>query len=758
MLPGSFSGSIIQSHKTRVTVDGVERPVVSVSLDGEMRSDLPSQISRSSGTLSRGGSVVWGASDVLDNLHSTPFRDYGVWRPSKGQRIVVYVGDGISWWPRFSGLVDETTGEAGGGFQSSIIADLDRLSAEFICEAHLTRMPPLSGSTTWRNAGLAPMFFVDAAMRAGGYYVTPPTISTSVLHVPLQGSLLPAIGTRGELLPGAGAHTGSGAFQENWSAPWGLSSGNFKASYSPRLAFPPSTPLMISMMFTSAHAGSADVIVHYGGSSNYVRLVIGATGNAVVQTVRGSTTTEICRIANAVGLGANRAELVIRGGSADLRLNTGQRATGTVSGLLEQPMSRIDLSAAPAARIAGVQVSNPETWEDFQNLNFTNTARIRTHDGNTTTWGVTNASPRFEAAPASSVLEGLADATLSGMWFDELGVLNFAPANGIRSQASAQTITTADDVLALAWSDRLLAVASRVTVGYLHPALKNGSLRSIEVARGSKQTLSSGDYLEDVYTPDGDTDWLGVDTNPRRLPDFGWEEYNGSSGSFVGVTYYDGENASVGSPPGSTSISVSKTGLSEYTVIHEAATYPAGVTAETATYPVFDGSGLWPRNRDRELPVLRAWALVRWVDRETTRQVGSVGPVLRIDLGGQATPATAERVRDYLHAVVSSPYPQITDLEVVPDPRRQMGDVITIQSENYLGVTLRCLITSISESMDGHYSQSLGLDVLNVTTGSLTWAEWESSYPGTLTFAQWEALRGQTDTYNDFNTDPLKGA
>lgn len=755
MLGGDLKSGSVRAYKTRVTVDGVDRPVVSVDLDGSMRHDLPAQISRSSGASDRGGSIKWAAPNVVTDKPVTAFRDYGNWRPRKGQKVVVYQGDGVTEWRRFTGVIDETTGSIGSGMTSTIVVDVDRLTEEFSCEAHLSSMPPLTDGGAWRNAGLSPMYFVDAAMRAGGYYVTPPTISTSVLHVPLQGSLLPAVGTRGELLPGAAAHTGSGAYQENWSAPWGLAAGNFKASYTPRLAFPQSTPLMVSMMLTGAHAGTGHVIVHYGGTNNYVRLLVGSTGTAIVQTLRGSVTTEVCRIAGVVSAGATRVELVVRDGMATLRTNASQQVTGSITNLLDNPMSRVDLLAEPAARIAGVQVSNPEPWQDFQNLNFVNTARIRTHDGNTLTWGVTNAAPRFEAEAASAVIESLADQTLSGLWFDELGVLNFGPSNGIRSQAPMQTITTADDVLALAWSDRLLAVASRITVGYLHPALKSGSARSIEVARGSNQALRSKEQIEDVYTPAADEEWIGVDDTLTVLGANMWGGYNAGVGSIAGVIY-TAEGETTSSAGLSTSISMQKTGLSEYTVKHEAGTFPADVVAETVTSPT--SVDLWPRNRDKPLPVIRSYAALQWVEREVTRTANQVGPVLRIDLGGQATPATAERVRDYLHSVVSSPYPQITDLEVVPDPRRQIGDVITIQSENYMGVTLRCMVTSISESMDGHYSQSLGLDVLNVTTGSLTWAEWESSYPGTLTFEQWLSLRGQTDTYNDFNTDPLKGA
>lgn len=754
MLPGILEAGDVRSFTTRVLVEGVSRPVQSVSLDGEMRPDLPAQISRASGSLARGGSISWASEEDVTDTPVTPFRESESWRPRKGQRVVVMQGDGVSEWVRFTGLIDETTGTIGSGMSSTVVVDIDRLSESFECEAHLAVMPPLAGSTSWRNAGLSPMYFVDAAMRAGKYYTTPPTISTSVLHVPFQSSMLPALGTQGEILSGS-AHTGNSAFQENWPASWGMSAGNFKASYSPRLAYGPTIPVQISLMVTPAHADTGDVIVHYGGVNNYLRLVVGATGNAVLQRLRGSTTVEVCRITGIIAAGATRVEVVVRGGNATMRTNTGQSATGIVSGLLDQPMSRIDISGAPGARIAGVQVSNPEAWEDFINLNHVSTARIRTHEGNTTTWGVTNSSPRFEQAEAQTVLTNLADATLSGMWVDELGVLNFAPSNGIRSNASVQTITTADDVLAMAWSDRLLATASRVTIGYLHPALKNGSLRSIEVARGSNQGMRSLEKLEDIYTPGADEEWIGVDETLTVLGTGIWGVYNDGIGTLGGVTYTaQGETTS--SAGLTVSISMTKTGLSEYTIKHEAGTFPADVLAEAVTSPV--SADLWPRNRDKALPVIRAYAYLKWVAREVTRQTTMLGPVLRVDLGGQAGVTTAERVRDYLHGIVSNPYPQITSLEVVPDPRRQIGDVITLQSENFLGVTLRCLITSISESMAEEHTQSLGAEVLAVTTGSLTWGEWENAFPGTLSYEQWEALRGPADTYDDFNTNPLKGA
>lgn len=753
MLSGDFTAGDVTVFASRVMVNGVARPAVKVELTGGWRSDLPSQISSAGSNMVRDGTVQWATEQDVSQRPVTAFRAWGVWRPQKGDRIVVYAGDGTSEWPRFTGVVDETTGSVGSGMSSTIIADVDPLSESFQSEPLLARMYPRSGSTAWRNAGLTPMYFVDAAMRAGGYYTTTPTAGQAALHVPLQGSMLPAVGTSADLLSGDG-HT-TGGYQDNWGAPWGLSAGNFVAEYAPAFSRKPSESVALQMMFTASHAATAYVTVHYG-SANYFRLIINSSGNAVFQRMRGTDLVEVCRINNVVG-DATRVEVLVKDGAATLRANNGKQASGTVSDLQSNNMSKIGITAPPDARIAGVQVSHPEPWQEWQYLNFRPTARIRTHTGNATTWGTINASPRYARRTALSMLEELADQTLSAMWIDEEGVLQFAPSNGVRNTASVQTITTADDVLALSWSDRLLAVAKRVTVEYLHPAFNSGTSRSVFLAQGSRTTLRQGDVVEDVYSPGSDQDWYGVDASPYRLPGDGWSPYNDGIGSFVGLTYYEGEDVVTGSIPYSSNISMSRTGLSEWTVTHEAVSYGAGVTAETLTHP--DASALWKRNRGESLPILRGWAKIRWDPRETTTSVASPGPVLRHDLGAMSTSDNAQNVRDYLHALILEALPQITGLEVTPDPRRQIGDTITLSSQGFLGVTIRGKVTGIQESLsaDG-YTQSFDMEPAHVTTGALTWAEWEQAFPGTLTYTQWEALRAPTETYTDFENDPLKGA
>ena len=159
------------------------------------------------------------------------------------------------------------------------------------------------------------------------------------------------------------------------------------------------------------------------------------------------------------------------------------------------------------------------------------------------------------------------------------------------------------------------------------------------------------------------------------------------------------------------------------------------------------------------MPLIQGWGRITWVERETTRKTNQPGPALRIDVGPHARETIASRIRDYLKGIVENALPQVSGLDVIPDPRRQIGDAIVLESENFLGVTITGVITAVNEAADSSgYTQSLSIEPRSVTVGALTWAEWEAAFPGTLTYSQWQSLRGGTDTYESFETDPLKGA
>lgn len=750
MLGGSLSVGEVAAFTSRVTVNGVTRPHESVSLSAEMRSDLPSDLSSSGGGIGRTGDITWRIEPEVGSRHVSPFNDFGYWRPRRGDHVIVYLGDGASEWVRFTGLIDETTGAPGEAMKSSVVGNVDPLTTPFSHEALMSVMPPLQEGGPWRSVGLTPFYFMDAALRTCGYCATPPNEGNSLLSVPFQGSMLPEAGTNGQY------HSGSSHLPTLWPAPWGLAVADVSARYLPR-AFPsPSEAVQLTVMMSPAHSQTGYVDLRYG--SNVLRLLLGSARTAVVQTIVGGTPVEVCRLTTSQNSDSTIFTLLKKGSAVTLRNDGGASVSGTASSLGSAAMTYIDFTAAAGSRMAGLQVTTPEVWQEFASLSFKPTARYELSGATAELlWGIVNATPRIEEADAQATIDALADAMLAGMWMDENGVIVVKPSDLLRGATASQTITTKDDVLSFAWSDKLLATASRVTVDYKFPSRKSALRQSIEVARGSRQTFEEGGQYEDIYAPSDEVDWIGVDETFTILSANHWDLYNAGVGSMAGVTYTNESNPVANSSGYNTDITLTKTGLSEYTVTHAPGNLPAGVVAESVTHPT--GDGLWTRLRDKDLPVLRAYAMLTWLDRSTTQQVPeNVGPAITVNAGAWVSQAIATNLRQYLVSVLNSPQYQITSLDVFPDPRRQLGDVIIIESEQYLGVTIRGLVTGISEGHDGEYSQTLTVSVIGVTVQATTWEAWERAYPSTLTYAQWRILRDIADTYEDFNDEPLKGA
>lgn len=180
----------------------------------------------------------------------------------------------------------------------------------------------------------------------------------------------------------------------------------------------------------------------------------------------------------------------------------------------------------------------------------------------------------------------------------------------------------------------------------------------------------------------------------------------------------------------------------------------------------FSGTSvLWREWYGQNLPILRAKAAFTVVDVDYPAvTTGGVGPALEHDCGLWATSHLAgsettvvKRIRDFLAEQVQAPHPVITGMSILPDPRLQLGDVITVDSD-LLGVSLRCLIVGkhSSGSRDGH-DLTLDVRVLDVTVTATTWQAFEDALPDGMDYTAFEALWGPSATYTDFNNDPLRG-
>lgn len=740
MQAGNLVSSDVQAFTSRVLVAGVQREVVSWSVNRELSGDLPAQVVAASGITQATGSIVFAGEDV-ETTARNPWNKSTGWLPAEGDRVEIFAGDGVTEWKQFHGLIDRTTGSIGEGFQSTIIDEYDKLSAPFSHDALLRVMPPITDGAARRGVGLTTTYYADLALRSAGFYATPPSEFDSAVSVPAQGSMWPAHGsiiTSGSYTAGEASHLSS------WPVSWGHAAGNFNTVYSPRVSYPSTRPIQMTLMVAPESNGLIYLDLNFG-LSNTVQLAV-STSRIAILRVNG---IEACRVT----LGAGTiVTALLKDGTVTLRTNTGGTASG--SGVIGgSSLTTMVARGAPEARVAGINVSYPNASREFASLSWVPTAIPDYRSGSVQLWGLMDAGPAIEDTTCGDVLERISKATLSPMWIDETGMFRFAGSPWLRARLPVKTVTTLDDVTGLDWESGLLSSSSRVTVEGDIPAINLGLWRNRVAWRGSGGSLQSGDIDEQFIGPADDEDWVMLDSSLTILGTSNWDAYNDNWNSVAGVFYTS--NGEVVSEAGlSVAVTLEKLGLRKYKLTHQAGTFPTGVTAELSTSPT--SALLYPRNRDKSLPRLNARAIVSWADTKVTPAgVGGTGPELVHDaefwVNRSNEPEILERIANYIQSQTTKPLPTITGLSIVPDPRLQLGDRITIASPDLMGISMNALIVGVDSSFGGSYEQSLTVRVTGVTSMFTTYAEFNDS-GGTLTYAQWQALGPLPETYAEFNS------
>lgn len=746
MQAGNLVSSDAMAYTSRVLVAGIQREVVSWSVNRELSGDLPAQVVAASGITQATGTIVFAGEDVEATARN-PWNKSTGWLPAEGDRVEIFAGDGATEWKQFHGLIDKTAGDIGGGFQSTVIDDYDKLSAPFAHDALLRIMPPLSDGDARRGVGLSTAYYINAAMRDAGLHATPAGEYDSALHVPFQGSAWPLHGTLRE----AGNYTGGdGSHHSTWAAPWGYSAGNFNLTYGPRTSYPATTPVQMTVMVAPDHSGVFQMDVEHGTMIH--RLTI--TSNRVAQfssNAGGGSLT----YRGLLALGSSTiVTLLLSGGTWRFRNSLGATSSGAISTSVVLGMSSIRVFGDENARVAGVQVSHPNTSSrEFASLSWVPNAIPDYRSGALLLLGLMDAGPAIEDTTCGEVLERISKATLTPMWFDETGVFRVAGSPWLRAKLPVKTVTTLDDATSLDWESGLLSSRSRVTVEGDIPAINISTFRTRVAYRGESGSLSSGDTDEQFIGPAENEDWIMLDESLTVLGPSSWATYNANLDSVAGV-HYEQDGNPIAATGKTVTVSLEKLGLRQYKITHAAGTFPAGVTAQLATHPT--STDLYPRNRDKGLPRLNARAIVTWAKKKVTPSgVGGVGPELTHEaemwVNRSNEPEILERIANFIQSQTTKPLPTITGLSIVPDPRLQLGDRITISSPDFMGVTMDALIVGVDSSFGGSYEQSLTVRVTGATSTFTTYAEFNAS-GGALTYAQWQALGPTPEAYAEFNT------
>lgn len=572
-----------------------------------------------------------------------------------------------------------------------------------------------------------------------------------MLFVPCQGGIWPYAGTvrdAGALVPSAEIR-----HAENRTAPWGFAVCNFTATYLPRYSQPSSTPVQLTIMVAPDHSGLSVLRVDYdaaGGPERFVQIVITSTRSAVVQVNDSGVLREVCRLTPSQMSGATVVSVVFKSSGTSMRNDTGATASGgaaVMSGATKSIFTYGDANA----RVAGLQVNHPtETYMEHRPSRFVPSAVIGTdYVGHLGTLG---ASKAVGDTTAAELINEISEATLSAMWIDEAGVLRWESSVALRLQYSMQTVTTLDDITSLGWEDSLLGSRSKVTVRWKDVSLSTGRYQNVLVYEGAAQTLGSNERLEEIITPPDNEAWVMVDDDATRLGAYNWPPYNTKKGSFVGVDYVlDGNSVPPTGHP-FVAIELTKIGPDAWKIIHNVeGSFSVGVEATTSTSAT--NTDLYSHNRNKGLPRVSAGAKAMWTEQEVTPTgTSGVGPELVHEGGFWVQGEIASRLATYLQAETSSPRPVITDLGVVYDPRRQLGDKITISSPNLMGVTLQALVTGISNGAgSGGFEQSLTVVITDAVSTFQTYEQFNTA-GGDMTYAQWQALGTVPQNYAEFNT------
>lgn len=739
-------------------MNGVLRAIESVSWSTEMAGDMPDQVIASGGLGGASGTVNWAPQTAVQSRPVSPWAKVANWPPSPGDLVQVRVSDGVTWWNRFTGVIDKTTGDAN-SYQSSVIDFRDRITGTFTHQALLRHMVPNIEDGTYRSAGLNFWYPLTAALRSAGFCNVPQVEAPSALSVPMQGSAWPEAGN-----PWTVAGLTSGTGPSFFSTEFGYAAGAFTATYGPRLAESSSTPVQITMVIPGTHAG-VTVLDTYYGTGAAIRFRVNTSGgvNAFYSPTSAGSWTSIATVGGGGPGVTTVVQLLIKNGAWTLRTSNGAQATGTQA-MAAGNMSQVTLTADAAARVAGVQVSHPESSvREFASLGFVPNMRFQA-SGLASTMDM---MPAIRGRSISDLVGEITSATLTAAWWDESGTLILRPSDSLRGTAPSWTYNTNMDVTSIGWEDSLQAVRSAVNVKWQKPAISKGRQFRLEMWRGAEESVVNGDDpVKQFVTPESGIEWFGVDRTVNKLDDSSWGAFNSRRGSYAGLRYeyIDGTDAGKEAPTTSASVSVTTENMYSDSLIITTTVNGIVPNVEGISATSTVATALRAPLRGKALPVIRGMGRGEWVDATYTATGASnaSAPVLEHDLGywGQeyftAPDSVAKRIGDYLAGMVKTPQPTITDLGVMYDPRRQVGDVYTLRSE-WIGIELRCLVTAINEDHGGGSHQSLTVRVIlatnirGVSYDELA-ASWSpSNYNGLQ--AAWSALN-----YSALAADPLEGA
>lgn len=743
-----------------VIVDGNPQEVSSLSISRELSSSMPAQTNAMSGLTAATGSVTWNVGEDVQKRSAHPW-DGNSFPPKPADEAVVFAGYGDALVRQLTGSVDETQGSiASGELSSGLVDPIDKLNRPVSFPALLATMPPYDYARDVRRVGLHPTFITDRVLRECGFYATPPQVYGCVLSATLMGSAWPEVGANRESRRQNSPLDWAAFTATDWGM--GMSSGDTR--YVPDLSragndgrITRTVQITLRVDPRAGTSGESFLRAYWGDS--HIALSVGNNRTVRANLTHNGTTTTVCSLAaSRVGDADVFLLRVVPGGTFTLFANNGQQESRTAA--LPSTMTGGHMSSARAfvSHETGVVIGGAQINFSHSNVhNFVPTAILTKPASNRTL----SAFPRITSRPALDVLKEQAEAECAAMWIDEHGTFRWVNRQILTTSSPVATLTALDDVLDIGWSSSASGVRSRVLLTSKDPSISISRYFNKIAWQGKGESLEGGQQSEEVAAPPADTDWVDVDEDLRMVNDTpDWvRDFNRARGTWAGGVQTDAENTRWANLDGNTSFSVEmeKVAESVYKFTTNAGSPTASRTIELRTPEEGVASGIWRSRRNVKLPLLQAKGIVEWVDMESAGL--HIGPqnaaALEHDVGPWIQhPNDLQNLADWLSLQVREPKPVLRDLAVIPDFRRQLGDIVWIEDEQNTRIRIKLLITKIATSVAaGSAEQTIGGRILEVQSTAVTNVQLDD-HAGTRTNTVFDTLWADA-TNAQLDDDPL---
>ncbi|MFW0169297.1 hypothetical protein [Rothia sp. P4278] len=681
MLPGSYTPGPVIEATLHIYVNGVERPYVTASWEGNTTGGLPdSLVAAGDDIYSRTGSITWAPATAVED---TPFMPKGEhrWTPRYGDRVYIEAEVGGVRFPRFTGYLGASTYSLTSDQMTSHITD--GLSAG------LGQTVTIAPKTADARNYLRSSWVAYRAAEQAGFGVLPPVTEDTVIHDSYQLGLQPV----------AGALIVSGI-------EYGVSGMSAWSNVRHRPAESGQTREGRDIMVYSRAAAwnyQSSVSLTITGGITYTltwdkpasTLRFDRNGSVVFEQVIADAPDEmplafkLNRKAHRIWTGFEESVLVegqTAPTSAQVLEITGQRCMGVRVDYLTQWSESLE-------RVAALRRLSPIIRRSALEQD-----RIPATRG-------------YENVTAEKVISDWCAATLSAVWVDELGRLNMSARDRMLTGTPGVLDKVSEKVFSGSWSQardgqysgvKLLGASSNLTGNLVYQP-------------PNTLEITPGEDTEIFYTLPDEVDVIGVKPwqaviDARRGVDNRQAFAEDRQGSWWAISF---ENTSepegyrwTGSHPEHEQLKAQLELLGQRTLkmtFGVKQTFPSSIEKYYLVTPSIAAEPLRFAQRGVNMPIIRAERVVTWVDYEMALRLKPAGLLFSLECGWWLTREDATRVALSLAEELAVERVTFDAVQMLWDPRKQIGDSHVLVGQDGAGDRWECeyILTGYKESWEG---------------------------------------------------------